>query len=462
LKGEDLMRALPTLEIQDPAVAKILPLYQDTVALEARYLQSGLGQNHPLVKANRAQKAVYQQQLDSQITSLRKSLETNARISENTMVMLEKKLGDLRAEQQSSRSKAADYIEAKARYIEAKKVLEGAQLKASTTTIEATMPQHPISIWENAEPATFPSKPNVKLNMLLACLVGLIVGIGIAFFVEYLDTSVKTMEDVESYLGVPVMAVVPNRIRLLYHDTQDSPDAEAYRILRTNIEFNRKKAEDNTITFVSGGPGEGKSTTVANLAYICAQGGYSVLVVDADLRRPTQHLLMEIDNDVGLGSYLNTDLRLDDVIVPTRVENLSLMPAGPQVLDPSGLLNSQRMSDTVKELKARYDIVLFDSPPILGVSDASVLASEADSTIIIVQHRRFPRSMLARVKQAVLKVGGNLIGVVLNNVDLKHDPESQYYTSYYNYYREPDNKRAKTIPKGAVKEPVEVGQTEDY
>src|SRR5262249_41588531 len=124
-----------------------------------------------------------------------------------------------------------------------------------------------------------------------------------------------------------------------------------------------------------------------------------------------------------------------DVIVPADIENLSILPSGPPTSDASGLLNSQRMLDTIVQLKKQYDVVLFDAPPILGVSDASVVARGVDHTIIVVQHRRFPRAMVARVKQAVLSAGGKLLGVVLNNVDIKHDQNYYYYTSYYNYYQ---------------------------
>ncbi|MGH7938991.1 MAG: CpsD/CapB family tyrosine-protein kinase, partial [Bryobacteraceae bacterium] len=233
----------------------------------------------------------------------------------------------------------------------------------------------------------------------------------------------------------PVLAIIPKNIKLLHEEPGDAPDAEAYRILRTNIEFNRKSPDANTISLVSGGPGEGKSTTIANLAFISAQGGYSTLIVDADLRRPVQHDLFHLDNKIGLTNYLTTDMPLEDVIIPTKVENLSLLPSGILPSDAVGILNSQRMSDLIAELKARYDIIFFDSPPMLGVSDASVLASEVDETIIVVQHRRFPRAMLTRVKQAILGVGGNVLGVVLNNVDLRHDQTYYYYTSYYGYYK---------------------------
>jgi succinoglycan biosynthesis transport protein ExoP len=434
LKGEELMRALTTLDIPDPTVQLVLPQFQQAEVEEARLLNSGLGRNHPQVKALRAQKAVFVQQLNDSVEMIKQSLQINLRIDESTLAALEEKLEARRAAQQDVRSASSTYTEAKNRYVTNKRILEAAQSRYQTQIMELNMPRNPAKIWEKAEPAAFPSRPRVMVNMIIGVLIGLIVGVGLAVFIEYLDTSVKTLEDVETYLGVPVLAVFPKGISVLHRQPSDTPDAEAYRILRTNVEFNRKSADANAITVVSGGPGEGKSTTLANLAYTCSQGGYNVLVVDADLRRPVQHELFGLENSIGLTNYLTTDLKLEDVIRKSGIENLSVMTSGILPSDAVGVLNSQRMSDMIADLKARYDVVFFDSPPILGVSDASVLASEVDLTIIVVQHRRFPRSMLQRVKQAVVNVGGTVLGVVLNNVDTKHDQRYEYYTSYYNYY----------------------------
>jgi polysaccharide biosynthesis transport protein len=151
-------------------------------------------------------------------------------------------------------------------------------------------------------------------------------------------------------------------------------------------------------------------------------------------------------------------MKLEEVIFPTTVENLSLLPSGILPSDAVGILNSQRMSDMIAELKTRYDIVFFDSPPMLGVSDASVLASEVDQTVIVVQHRRFPRAMLTRVKQAVLGVGGNLLGVVLNNVDLKHDQNYYYYTNYYGYYHVRDKESSRGDARSKATTTAAVGR----
>jgi capsular exopolysaccharide synthesis family protein len=435
LTDDQVMRSITTLEIADPTISQVLPLYQDASSEEARMLQSGLGMNHPTVKSLRAKKDVMAKQLQQQIGSLRTSLEANLNIAESSLKELENRLNEAKDAQQSSKTRAAGYYEAKNNYIQAKNVLEAAVMRLSTETMQRKMPQNPAIIWERAEPASAPSRPRVGLNILLGVVVGLVFGVGLAFFIEYLDTSVKTMEDVETFLQVPVLAVIPKNITLLINDEDDNPDAEAYRIMRTNIEFNRKSPDANTITIISGGAGEGKSTTLINLAYTFAKGGYTTLVVDADLRRPSQHRLFGIENEAGLSDYLTTEIDLEEVVHLTKVDNLYLMSSGQLPNDAVGILNSQRMVELIEEVKGRFDIIFFDSPPILGVSDASVLSSAMDLTIIVVQHRRFPRAMLQRVKQAVANVGGTILGVVLNNVDVRHDQHYEYYTSYYSYYQ---------------------------
>ena len=449
LTDDQVMASITTLELPDPTISQIRPLFQEAASEEARLLQSGLGVNHPTVKSLRAKKDVMAKQLQQQIGSLRTSLEANLKIAESSLQELENRRAEAKDAQEKSKTLSAGYLEAKNNYIQAKNVLEAAVMRLSTETMQRKMPQNPAIIWERAEAASAPSRPRVMLNILLGVLVGAVFGVGLAFFIEYLDTSVKTMEDVETFLQVPVLAVIPKNISVLINDTDDNPDAEAYRIMRTNIEFNRKSPDANTITIISGGAGEGKSTTLVNLAYTFAKGGYTTLVVDADLRRPAQHRLFGIENEAGLSDYLTTELDLEEVVHLTKVDNLYLMTSGQLPNDAVGILNSQRLVELIEEVKGRFDIIFFDSPPILGVSDASVLSSAMDLTIIVVQHRRFPRAMLQRVKQAVSNVGGTVLGVVLNNVDVRHDQHYEYYTSYYNYYHKgaKNDKRSKAARK---------------
>ena len=434
MSDDQIMRSLKTFEMDDATISQILPQYETAVSDEAHLLASGLGPNHPTIQSLRAKKDVFAKQLKDQITNLRKSLASNLEISQKSLEAMVLKLTESRQNQQSSRTNAMGYQHAKNEYLKAKRILESAETRYQTEVMQRTMPQSPATIWEQAEVSDIPAKPKVVQNMIIAVVVGLALGIGLAFLIEYLDTSVKTMQDVESTLGVPVLAVIPKDVPILKDAPSACLDAEGYRIMRTNIEFNRKSPDVKTITIVSGGIGEGKSTTLNNLAFTFASGGYRTLIVDADLRRPSQHRFFDISNERGLSDYLTTDISLEDLVHKTEVPNLSFLPSGRLPVDAVGILNSQRMIDLMEQVKHDYDIVFFDSPPILGVSDASVIASAVDMTIIVVQHRRFPRSMMLRVKQALVNVGANIIGCVLNNTDTRHDEYYEYYTSYYQYY----------------------------
>ena len=434
MTDDQIIRSLKTFEMDDATISQIFPQYGAAVSDEAHMLASGLGPNHPTVQSLRAKKNVYLSQLQDQITNLRKSLASNLEISQKSLEAMELKLSESRTKQQQAKTGGMAYHQAKNEYLKAKRILESAEARYSTEAMQRAMPQSPATIWEKAEVSDFPAKPKVAQNMIIAVVVGLALGVGLAFLIEYLDTSVKTMQDVESALGVPVLAVIPRDVALLKDAPSDCPDAEGYRIMRTNIEFNRKSPDAKTLTLVSGGAGEGKSTTLNNLAFTFANGGYRTLIVDADLRRPSQHRFFGATNEQGLSDYLTTDIPLDPLVLKTPVENLSLLPSGRLPIDAVGILNSQRMIDLIHQVKTDYDVIFFDSPPILGVSDASVIASAVDMTIVVVQHRRFPRSMLQRVKQGLVNVGANIIGCVLNNTDTRHDEYYEYYTSYYQYY----------------------------
>jgi capsular exopolysaccharide synthesis family protein len=267
----------------------------------------------------------------------------------------------------------------------------------------------------------------------LGILVGLIVGLGLAFFIEYLDTSVKTIDDVERSLQAPVLGVIPQNVGLILDEGAESPHAEAYRVLRTNILFSRKNESWNTISVLSGGAGEGKSTTLFNLATVFAQNGQRVLVVDSDLRRPTLHKSLHVSNTIGLTDFLLKQRPLEEVIQKTKVPTLDFMASGKLPSSSMSILGSGQMKETIQELKRRYEFIFFDSPPLLGVSDASILASEMDMVLQVVQYRRYPQPMTLRAKQMILKVGGNLVGIVLNNINMSQDENYYYYSGYYEY-----------------------------
>jgi len=432
--SDQLLVFASTLDLPDNIIRVLHPQYMQAKRQLDSYRINGLGPRHPTVLSANSQIEKMRQDLMEGVVNLRAALKAQLDLITDRLKSVEVIKDESREQLIRENLNTQDYEDAKRDFEVEMGMLQQMKVKLMGETIARKIPGPRVEVHEAPIISNSPVSPNVRLNLILGAVVGLVFGIGIAFFLEYLDTSVKTLEDVERYLQVPVLAVIPKEVGILHKQSGMSPDAEAYRILRTNIEFNRKNPEDNSITVVSGGAGEGKSTTLVNLAYICAQGGYTTLMIDADLRRPRLHTFFDINNSVGLTNYLTTELMLEDVILQTPIDNLYFMPSGILPSDAAGILNSRRMSELIQDVKQRFDLVLVDSPPILGVSDAAVLASEVDLTILVVQHRKLPRNMLLRVKQAVENVGGHVIGVVLNNVDVRSDSQYQYYTSYYTYY----------------------------
>ncbi len=445
LSGQQLIESALSLGIRDATIENFGGKYKADKVEYQNLTNSGFGKRHPKVVGLAKQIEEESRILGQAAEAYRDSLTVQIKNMEDAIESLNKISDGEREKTVEDKQKTAEYAQAKTRYEMRLDLLNQMRETFLKTQVEELLPRMPIEVHEVAKTDLTPARPNVPLLLSIGAGLGLILGLVLAFFLEYLDTSVKTLDDVERYLGVPVLAVIPKDVGILHKQSGLSPDAEAYRILRTNIEFNRKSADANAITIVSGGAGEGKSTTLVNLAYICAQGGYNTLMIDGDLRRPKLHTFFDINNSVGLTNYLTTALQLEDVILQTPIENLYFMPSGILPADAAGILNSRRMSELIADVKNRFDLVLIDSPPILGVSDASVLASEVDLTVVVIQHRKLPRTMLMRVKQAIENVGGNLLGVVLNNVDVRSDSQYQYYTSYYTYYSPTNMEKARPV-----------------
>lgn len=208
-----------------------------------------------------------------------------------------------------------------------------------------------------------------------------------------------------------------------------SPISEQYRTIRTNIEFSQVDADIRTIMVTSTGPGEGKSTTVANLATVFAEQGKQVLLIDADLRKPTVHYTFRMQNTTGLTNILTRQLTLKEAIFNSKIPNLFILPSGPIPPNPAELLGSRMMKDVLEEIKDEFDIVMFDTPPVLAVTDAQILSNQCDGTILVVSSGRTENEPALKGKELLEKAKANVIGVVLNNKKIKEG-------NYYYYYGE--------------------------
>jgi capsular exopolysaccharide synthesis family protein len=291
------------------------------------------------------------------------------------------------------------------------------------------------------EPAELPMAPigrGKPMMIILGGFLGLFLGIGSAFFLEYMVNTIKTPDDVAQHLDLPVLGVVPHIAKaqrgqrtpiILQQDLPRSIPAESYRSLRTKLLFSKADFPKKTIVITSTGPKEGKSTTAVNLGMALAQAEQSVLLVDADLRRPVLHQVFGTDRNKGLSAVLAEEMTIDEAIVETGIPNLSLLAAGMLSANPSEILGASRMKELTDQIRERYDIALFDSAPLLGMTDTVVLTTEADATVLVIKTGSPTRKALKIALAQLEQVGAEICGVVLNNVDVKRD---RYY--YHNYY----------------------------
>jgi non-specific protein-tyrosine kinase len=300
-----------------------------------------------------------------------------------------------------------------------------------------------LTVVDPAVPADQPAGPRVLLNTILAAFVGLLLAIGIAFLLEYLDDTVKSGADVEALVGVPTLGAI---IRMkgggdrseIYHLAAllypRSPAAEAYRTLRTNVEFAAVDEPVRTLLVTSSIPGEGKTTTAANLAVVFAQAGRRTLLIDADLRKPGVHKMFNLHNTEGLTSLLRSDaVEAVGIAQATEQENLAVITTGPLPPNPAELLGSQRMKVILERLAAAVDLVVIDSPPLRAVTDAAILASITDGTIFVIDAGRTRRGAAVSGRDALAKVGARVLGVTLNRLSEKASGDYYYYDYHGGY-----------------------------
>ncbi|MEH7581806.1 CpsD/CapB family tyrosine-protein kinase [Priestia megaterium] len=215
--------------------------------------------------------------------------------------------------------------------------------------------------------------------------------------------------------------------RLLAHNSPKDPVAEQYRTIRTNIQFSNVDQDIKTIVLTSSGAEEGKSTTSANLATVYAQQGLNVLLIDADLRKPTGHYTFRLENHIGLTNVLTRQSTLAQAVQESEIPHLSVLTSGPIPPNPSELLASAQMAELLKEMKQQFDMIIFDTPPILAVADAQILANQVDGTILVVSSGKTEKDAALKSKELLSNAQGKLLGVVLNNRKVE---EGNYYYYY--------------------------------
>ncbi|MCA9875337.1 MAG: polysaccharide biosynthesis tyrosine autokinase [Anaerolineales bacterium] len=290
------------------------------------------------------------------------------------------------------------------------------------------------------EPATVPGapiRPRTVTNTLLAMVVGGMVALGLIFLIEYLDDSIKSPDQIMEDTGLTTLGAIANiksdslPQTLVTQLTPRDPISEAYRVIRTNLSFSAVDEGLRSVLVTSSSPGEGKSTTTANLAVVMAQAGKRTILVDSDLRRPVQHKIFETPNNFGLTTaVLDSESSVIQHVQETKIPFLRIMTSGPIPPNPAELLSSQRMNQLVQELQSEADIVIFDTPPVLTVADASILSALVTGCLVVVDTGKTKRNTFIGAIERLQRTGGNIFGAVLN----KLNPDRRGYGYYYYYY----------------------------
>lgn len=317
------------------------------------------------------------------------------------------------------------------------------KIKRLETPSGEKQPLIKATIYDDATLNPTAVSPNVPRNMALAGVLGLLLGFGLAVVREITDNTLKDTDVAAELSGAPVLAAITFDADTVKHPLVTSldthaPRVEAFRIMRTNIQFVEVDSPSKVFVITSAGPGEGKTTTSTNLALTLAQAGEKVILVEADLRRPKVGSVLGVDDAVGLTSVLVGKVDLTDAVQQTS-EGLHVLPSGALPPNPAELLQSQAMIDTINELRARYDLVLLDSPPLLPVTDAALLAAQSDGALLVVRHGHTTREQLVHSVDRLKAVGARAIGVVINCVPARGRRYGYGYGSYgYGYGPEAD------------------------
>jgi len=324
---------------------------------------------------------------------------------------------------------------------------------AQYQTLLGTGSANYLKVIEESPLPTVPIGPNRPMQVALAAGIGLALALAAAFLLEYLDDTLKAPEDISKMINLTTLGVITritgsspsDRLITLRHPK--SPISEAYRAMRTNLQYSSLDEPIRTLVVTSANPKEGKSTTLSNLGIVMAQAGKSVVLVDADLRRPMLHRIFQVPNKRGLTDLLLQDTpELDGCLQPTGIENLRVLTSGPLPPNPSELLGSKKMQHLLTTLASVSDVVLFDTPPALAVTDAVVLGSQADGVLLVTDAGKTRRGSARQAVENLRKVGATLMGAAMNRLSPRGLGRGYYYYYYY-YYYDSDGKKGRRRKK---------------
>ncbi len=418
----------------DPTIqalrVQILDAEQRITDLSKRY-----GPKHPAMIAAREDLKALRARKDKEIKRVIESVKNDYELARATEENFREMAGQTQAQTQSLNERFVQYGVLKRDADTSQQLYEAMikQMKEQGITQDAQTVN--VFVVEKAAMPKSPAKPAKGLDILLGLIVGLAGGIGTAFFIEYLDNTVKSPDDVETKLGAPVFGVVPlvpkeKNVEDVVTTEPQSPFSECYKTIRTAIMLSQSAKPPRNLLVTSIIPGEGKTATSVNLALTIAQSEHSVLLIDGDLRKPRIHKIFGLDASTGLSTYLAGASGADSIFRKAG-PNLTVVPAGPVPPNPSELLGSGMMQSLVRIVNERFDFIIWDSSPLLTVADSLILSRVAEGTVVVTKYGVTTYDGLRRGLKALHDIQAPFLGIVINAVDLRK--RDYYYRGYYNY-----------------------------
>jgi capsular exopolysaccharide synthesis family protein len=444
-KGRD-MEALPLVESDGTLQAlrsQILRAEQNVVELSKKY-----GEKHPSMIVARGDLEVLKKKRAEEIRRVIESIANEYELAAANEKNLRRRLGDTKQEALNLNEKFIQYEVLKRAADTNRQFYNALMTKTKEQSITEQIQTIDVWVLEKAEVPGAPVKPQKRRSIMMGLILGLLGGIGMAFFVEYLDNTVKSPDEVELKTGVSVLGIVQRlkdkerRIERVVLEEPTSPIGESYKALRTALLLSKAEHPPRSILLTSAIPNEGKTATAVNTAVAMALSGQKVLLIDGDLRRHQIHKVFNVPNVKGLSSYL-AGVSDSDIVVETEVNNLSVVTPGPTPPNPSELMSSARMEKLIEEMTGKYDMVIFDSSPILTVSDSLVISRYVDASILVVRSGKTTYDMARRALRMLDDVNATMLGLVLNDFDEKRGGYYYYYRDNY-YYQFSQKEGAKT------------------
>jgi polysaccharide biosynthesis transport protein len=439
-------------------------LLRNRVSLEREYQKLLLTykEKHVRVLEKQAEIDKINQKIESEAERILVGFKTQLSLLRDRETSLTQTIQDTRMEALRTNQKASNFELMRGEATETKRIYDVISSRIKEIDLTGSLLNNNLRVLDHAPVPQTPVKPRTVMNMAVGILLGLLLGVGTVFFLDYLDNTVRNSDDIEHYLKLTLLAIVPKE-----GEETEGAVREAYQTLRTGLLFSRKNRAQNVVLFTSAGPQEGKSCTTINLARTVASAGEKVVVIDCDLRRPTVHQRLQLDRDRGITNYILSSDGEDwtTYIKPTDHPNLSAMTCGPIPPNPAEVFGHDRFKELLNQLRARFDWVFIDSPPVVSLADAVILASMADMVTFVVKHNENDKELIRRCIMNVRRVNPNVIGAVLNNVDLGRSHYKDYYYVGYYYYGEGTDKkkrRGSTKPKavaGGQQAPVGANRT---